>query len=72
MGGDDCQGMGEDVVQVPGDASPFLLHNQVDLGFLQAALRQFPCPEQAAPFLVQRQQKSDGGAGSGDQQGQCK
>jgi hypothetical protein len=66
LGGDDREGMGEDVVQIPGDACPFLLDNQIDLGFLQAALRQFPGPEQTAPFLIQRQHKSDGGAGSRD------
>ena len=64
--GDDREGMGEDIVQIPGDACPFLLHNQVDLGFLQAALRQFAGAEQIAPFLIQRQQKTDGGTGPGD------
>ena len=68
LGGNDSEGVGQDVVQIPGDAGAFLFHDEIELGLFQAVLGQFACSEQTAPFLVQRQRKPDSGTAPGNHQ----
>ncbi len=63
---DHREGMGQDIVQVPADPRPFLLHDQLHLGFPEAGLGYGPGLEKAAALLVEGQCQPDGGARAGD------